>query len=152
MIQKKVTEFFGTHPEATEVHVALGVLFVEPDKANQYLAGTQNQTVQTITKDEAVAWQETKINGTIPGDITLTGNNADMIDHEVTEEDIANNPEFKEQGISVGDIIQVPVKDDTGSGAATPPTSENEKLAGDKDKTSTKQKPAKAKDPAPKKA
>lgn len=43
----------------------------------------------------------------------------EMEDHVVTEEDLANNPEMVEQGIKVGDTIQVPVKtNDTGSDEA----------------------------------
>ena len=147
MIQKKVKQFFETHPTATEVHVALGVLFVEPEKANKYLAGTQNQKVQTITKEDAAAWEETKADnlvkgnpsdqGKVPADNLDTNSNAreetkadnfvkensddqgkvpaddsdtnsNVFNHEVTKEDMVNNPELKDQGVSVGDVVQVP--------------------------------------------
>lgn len=37
----------------------------------------------------------------------------EFIDHEVTEEDLQNNPELANEGVAVGDVIQVPKEDET---------------------------------------
>jgi len=36
-----------------------------------------------------------------------------MIDHVVSKEDLENNPELKEQGVKVGETIQIPAVDDS---------------------------------------
>lgn len=46
-IQEKVAEFFASHPDATEVHEALGVLFTDKEKATKYLAGVAGRMVTT---------------------------------------------------------------------------------------------------------
>ncbi|MGQ0739137.1 MAG: hypothetical protein ACT4OJ_08780 [Bacteroidota bacterium] len=50
-VQIKVAGFFESHPEATEVHEALGVLFTDKEKANTYLAGVAGRMVTTHTRE-----------------------------------------------------------------------------------------------------
>jgi len=50
MSKKKASEFFKSHPEINTVYSALGVLFVEVEKANNYVAGT-NQGVETYNRE-----------------------------------------------------------------------------------------------------
>lgn len=65
-MQKKLNNFFATHPEATEVYTALGVLFTDPEKAKQFLRGVHGQEVikhlkpATIEDEETEAADETK--------------------------------------------------------------------------------------------
>lgn len=50
-VEKKLTEFFETHPEATVVFVALGVLFTDLEKANTFCGGTSDKPV-TFTREQ----------------------------------------------------------------------------------------------------
>lgn len=54
MLEKKLKEFFKTHPEATVVFVALGTLFTDLDKAIKYLAGVTGKSVETFTRQQVV--------------------------------------------------------------------------------------------------
>lgn len=37
----------------------------------------------------------------------------EMVDHEVTQEDLDNNPELVTEGVAVGDVIQIPKPEKT---------------------------------------
>lgn len=50
-MDQKVKDFFGKHPDATEVHEALGVLFSEKEAAGKYLGGVNGHTVTTHTPE-----------------------------------------------------------------------------------------------------
>jgi len=49
-MQTKVNEFFATHPDVTEVHAALGVLFTDKEKAASYLGGVIGKQVETFAR------------------------------------------------------------------------------------------------------
>ena len=50
-ILEKVAAFFESHPDATVVYEALGVLFTEKEKAEKYLAGVAGRMVTNHTRD-----------------------------------------------------------------------------------------------------
>ena len=52
LLEKKLVDFFETHPEATVVYVALGTLFTDLDKANNYCAGVSGSSAKTFTMEE----------------------------------------------------------------------------------------------------
>jgi hypothetical protein len=54
-MEQKIIEFFNTHPDATEVHSALGVLFTDKEKAEAYLGGVPHGKVETITREQSEA-------------------------------------------------------------------------------------------------
>ncbi len=89
-MQKKVSEFFKSHPGVDTVYGALGVLFLEHEKADKFVGGT-DQPVDVYTREEK------------PSKKVDTG-----FKHVVTEEDIINNPDLSTQGVKVGDEITVP--------------------------------------------
>jgi hypothetical protein len=62
-MQKQVTDFFEKHPEATEVHEALGYLFSNKEDAEKYIGGTNRQVI-THTKDSV---SENKVAGDSAG-------------------------------------------------------------------------------------
>lgn len=43
---KHVNHFFDTHPEHTEVHEALGVLFIDKEAADNYMGGVTGHEVK----------------------------------------------------------------------------------------------------------
>lgn len=50
-IQEKVAEFFASHPDATEVYEALGVLFTDKERAQKYLAGVAGRMVTNHSRE-----------------------------------------------------------------------------------------------------
>ncbi len=50
-LEKKLTEYFETHPEATIVFVGLGVLFTDLEKAKAYCGGTSGKPI-TFTREQ----------------------------------------------------------------------------------------------------
>lgn len=59
-MKKKCIDFFATHPEATVVFIALGVLFTDSEKANAYCGGTTAK-VETITKEQVEEWKKESV-------------------------------------------------------------------------------------------
>jgi hypothetical protein len=66
MLDKKLKDFFATNPDAAEVHVALGTLFIDQAKANAYLGGVDKKhTVITFTREQVEPANEAQIQNVI---------------------------------------------------------------------------------------
>lgn len=52
-MNQQINEFFESHPEANEVHEALGRLFLDKSKATSFLAGVPGKVVTTYTREGA---------------------------------------------------------------------------------------------------
>lgn len=91
MNQEKATavakEIFKSYPDAKE-------LFVTSDEQVFFAKGNA----------------ETHAHGTLKDDVVIdVKRDAETIEHAVTDEDIAENPELTDAGVKAGDEIEIPV-------------------------------------------
>ncbi len=87
-MEQLIKDFFAANPEANECFTALGYVFATEEEATTKTGGT-NVTPQRHTPVAETPAPE-------------------MVSHVVTEEDPAENKELAEQGVKVGDTIQIP--------------------------------------------
>lgn len=123
--QKKVDEFFQSHPDANEVHFALGYLFPEKDRAESFIAGTKDQRVITFFRDgkseivmpkaktEGEPLSEEEVEAGMSKAFIAEETKEPVIEHTITEQDLKDNPELVEQGIKVGEEILIPDESET---------------------------------------
>jgi len=130
------SKYFEGHKDAKELwFVKIGGVdkgYLSEWAANNSIGKAKDATVDHITREEVEEW------------IANGGETAPAtFDHEVTEQDMIENPEFKDQGINVGDIIQVPIDaEDKEPEVVTPEDEKRDVAAAAKKKTAKKKKPA----------
>lgn len=117
-INAKRAGYFEGHKDAKELFFVtidgIDKGYHTENAARNSIGNAKNVDVEKISRPEAEEWLAA---------------NPQTVDHEVTQEDLDKNPSLGEQGIKVGDVIQIPV-DDTQSTA--------EEIAEDVKKAATK--------------
>jgi len=62
---------------------------------------------QTINDQFVNTGVKLELKEEVPAEETATEETSELVDHVVTEEDLAANPELAESGVKVGDTIQI---------------------------------------------
>ena len=100
--QERIRGYFESHPETNKFFVTQdGAAFFTKENANAYaqvFKTEEERKVEEVNREDVMGKCKT---------------DPETFDHVITQEDLDNNPEFVEQGIKVGEVIQVPVADDT---------------------------------------
>jgi hypothetical protein len=113
--QKKLIEFFASHPGASVVYVALGNLFTDLEKATKYCGGTKARP-ETYSREQVIVPEETPVTETqenlttvTAGDSqpgTTTGEESSVIaannsnSNQSSPQDAGISEEEKEQSVS----------------------------------------------------
>jgi hypothetical protein len=107
-INEQRIKYFGWNEKADVLYFnSDDMAFYEEGNALQHgrslkAAGKGTDAVDVITRAEATAWNPAQTEADEQKD-------PEMMDHEVTQEDLDNNPDLVAAGVTVGEIIQIPV-------------------------------------------
>ncbi len=106
-MNKERSLFFGYHPTVNELFFTSDdCAFFKENDANAHAGSLQKQgkdgSVTKLIRAEYDAFVASEAQE------AGTGGSDETIDHEVTQEDLDNNPELVAAGVAVGDTIQIP--------------------------------------------
>ena len=97
--------YFENHPNAKEFHFTSdGTAFHEDHHAHNHAKHLGDKKVEKHTRAEAEAWAEKQKAAKEP---EQPKKQEEPLKHIVTEQDLINNPTLAEQGVTVGEEIEL---------------------------------------------